>query len=111
MPLDYSRRQEQVRVALSHEGVHALLVTNPVNVTYLTGFSGDSSYLVLTANRAILLSDGRFTVQIAEECPGLEAQIRPPTQIMPELAGAVLQSLGVHTVGYESADLTVAEFQ
>jgi Xaa-Pro aminopeptidase len=106
MPNFLSRRERLWQAAQS-ESLDALLLTNPVNVTYLTGFSGDSSYLALTPSRAILLSDGRFTEQIAEECPGLEANIRPPTQLMPEMAGAVLQSLGVRAVGFESGHLTV----
>lgn len=109
--VDFVGRRERLWQAVAAEKLDAMLVTNPVSVTYLTGFSGDSSYLLLTAGRAMLLSDGRFTVQIAEECPGLEARIRPPTQTMPELAGAALQQLGVRAVGYESADLTVAEYQ
>jgi Xaa-Pro aminopeptidase len=108
---DFAARRERLWKIAVAENLDALLITNSVNVTYLTGFSGDSSALALTATRAILLSDGRFTVQIAEECPDLEAEIRPPTQLMPELTGAVLHSLGAHNVGYESADLTVAEFQ
>jgi Xaa-Pro aminopeptidase len=110
MPDFRGRRERLWQTALS-EQLDALLVTNPVNVTYLTGFSGDSSFLLLSGSRAILLSDGRFTVQIAEECPSVEAQIRPPTRIMPEFTGAALQSLGVRAIGYESGHLTVADFQ
>ena len=57
-------------------GLDALLVSNPVNVTYLTGFSGDSSVLVLTRDRALLVSDPRYTGQIADECPGLATDPR-----------------------------------
>jgi Xaa-Pro aminopeptidase len=92
------------------EGVDLLLLTNPVNVTYLTGFSGDSSYLVLSRDRALLVSDGRFTAQIAEECPGLEAHIRPPTKPVTEAAAEVLGKFGGRSVGFESGHLTVGEF-
>jgi Xaa-Pro aminopeptidase len=108
---DFDGRRERLWQAAQGEGLDGLLITNPVNVSYLTGFSGDSSYLALSRSRAILISDGRFSEQIAEECPGLEATIRPPTQKMPELTGEVLQGLGARSVGYESAHLTVAEFQ
>src|ERR1700730_6016853 len=105
---DFFSRRERLWQSVQSEGLDGLLVTSPVNVTYLTGFSGDSSYLALTARQSVLISDGRFTEQIAEECPGLEAHIRPTTQIMPEMTGAVLQSLGARNVGYESSHLTVA---
>jgi Xaa-Pro aminopeptidase len=108
---DFLSRRERLWSAAQREGVNGLLVTNPVNVTYLTGFSGDASYLALTGTRTVLISDGRFSEQIAEECPGLEVTIRPPTQTMPEATGAVLQGLGAGSVGYESGHLTVADFQ
>ena len=108
---DFVGRRQRLWHTVQRDGLDGLLVTNPVNVSYLTGFSGESSYLALSAARALLISDGRFPEQIAEECPGLEAHIRPPTQAMAEVTGAILQGLGVHAVGYESAHLTVADFQ
>ena len=62
---------------LKAEAVDAVLVTNPRNVTYLSGFNGDSSYLILTPKQAILVSDSRFEEQLREENHELEAVIRP----------------------------------
>src|SRR5579871_225966 len=107
--MNHARRQEALRRQLHQEGLDALLITHPINVTYLTGFSGDSSYVVLTETRAILVSDGRFTTQIAEECPGMETIIRPPSQPVSAAAAEVLGKLSLKTVGFESAHLTVAE--
>ena len=45
-------------------------------MTYLTGFTGDSSCLLLTPENQILISDGRYLNQIEEECPGIEMNIR-----------------------------------
>jgi Xaa-Pro aminopeptidase len=104
------RRQNLVR-CLDAEGLDALLVSHPVNVSYLTGFSGESSYLVLGRGRPLLVSDGRFTEQIAEECPGLQAHIRPPSQPLTQATAEVLGNLGVRNVGFESAHLSVAEFE
>jgi Xaa-Pro aminopeptidase len=104
-------RREQVLRGLSQEGLDALLVTSPFNVTYLTGFTGDSSYLVLTPQRTLLVSDGRYTTQLAEECPGLELHIRPPSQPVTAAAADVLNKLGPRSVGYESAHQTVADHE
>lgn len=104
-----ARRGERLRQTLRETGLEALLVSSPVNVTYLTGFTGESSYLVLGRERSVLVSDRRFTEQIAEECPGLEAHVRPPTHSLPQATSQVLSQLGVKTVGFESQHLTVAE--
>lgn len=53
-----------------------MLITDEHNVTYLTGFTGDSSYLIVTPKSSTLLSDTRYTTQIEEECPKLDVHIR-----------------------------------
>jgi Xaa-Pro aminopeptidase len=110
--MDYpAQRRENLARTLAAEGLEALLISHPVNVTYLTGFSGESSYLVLSRDRALLVSDARFTEQIAAECPGLETYIRPPAQNLQQAAAEVLTKLGYRTLGFESAHLTVAEWE
>jgi Xaa-Pro aminopeptidase len=110
--VDYpAQRRQQLARCLDEEGFDALLVSNPVNVTYLTGFSGDSSYLILGRQRTLLVSDARFTEQIAAECPSLEAHIRPPARTIYQAAGEVLGQLGCRAVGIESAHLTVADLE
>src|SRR6516225_7075771 len=106
--MDYfaHHRENLVRL-LESEAVDAFLITNPINVSYLTGFSGDSSYLVLGKSRAILVSDARFTEQIAEECPGLENHIRPHNQFVQNAAIGILDKLGFRRVGFESKHLSV----
>jgi Xaa-Pro aminopeptidase len=102
------RRDNLVRL-LVEEGIDALLLSSPVNVTWLTGFTGDSSVVVLTADRAILISDPRYIGQIADECPGLETWIRTPSQKLHDAIGQVLTRLDLQAVEVESAHLTLAE--
>ncbi|HXG11029.1 MAG TPA: Xaa-Pro peptidase family protein [Gemmataceae bacterium] len=110
--MDYpAQRREKLMHALRQEGLDALLVSSPVNVTYLTGFSGESSYLILAPQRTILVSDFRFVEQIAEECPDLEAHIRPPSQALPLAVAEVLDKLGFRSIGFESGHLNVAEYE
>src|SRR3954462_9775751 len=106
-----ARRRQRLTELLTNEGLDALLITNPVNVTYLTGFSGESSYLVLSRDRAVLVSDFRFIEQLAEEFPGLDTVIRPPTHNVNQAAAEVLNKLGIRSVGFESGHLTVADLE
>ena len=70
------------------------LVTRPVNVRYLTGFSGDSTALLCLPGQDLLVSDGRYSEQLARECPDLEVFIRPPSVTLPMALGEVLRSTG-----------------
>ena len=76
--MDFETRREKVRKAMRKVGVEALLVTDYTNVTYLTGFTGEDSYLLLREEGETLLTDGRFTTQLSEECPGLDLLVRKP---------------------------------
>ncbi len=104
------RRQRLIR-QVRDEGIDTLLVSNPINVTYLTAFSGDSSFLIIGPRRTMLVSDARFTEQLAEECPGLATHIRPPAKNVFQATAEVLAKLGVRDVGFESSHLTVADLE
>jgi Xaa-Pro aminopeptidase len=110
--MDYAvRRRRRLARFLKEEGLDALLISNPVNVTYLTGFSGDSSSLILDRKGAFLVSDARYTTQIAEECSDLEAHIRRVNETLQQAVAQVLNQLHVRAVGFESGHLTVAELE
>ena len=69
-------RRERLLRLLKDTEADAILVTSEINVRYLTGFTGDSTFLLLAPQGTRLISDSRFATQIGEECPGLEAHIR-----------------------------------
>lgn len=107
----FAQRRQKLARMLKDEQLDALLVSKPVNVTYLTGFTGDSSYLILDRKQALLISDFRYTQQIEEECPGLDRFIRPSVQPVQAAAAEKLAKFGHRAVGFESRSVSVAEFE
>jgi Xaa-Pro aminopeptidase len=101
-------RRERLGRAVNKAGAQALLVTHPANVTYLTGFTGEDSYLLFSTERAIVLSDPRFTTQLGEECPGLDLYIRRPGATMLQAIARVLRSARVSRLGIEADSMSVA---
>ena len=47
-------------------GADAVLITNLSNVSYLTGFSGSSGFVLATPGRAWFMTDSRYETQSAE---------------------------------------------
>ena len=105
--MDFQSRRDRLRKALKRENVDALLVTNFTNVTYLTGFTGDDSYLLVRRDGEIVLSDPRYTSQLGEECPGLDLQIRPPGVSMLQAIFRVVRTGKVGRLGVEGDSMTV----
>lgn len=102
----FARRRDALRRLLIDQALPALLVTEERNVAYLTGFTGDSSFLLITRDREIVLSDRRYEQQLQEECPGLEAAIRGPGQPMPAFTAATVTKLGLPAVGVEGESIS-----
>lgn len=101
--MDYARRRAAVARDLRGSAADALLVTHPTNVRYLCGFSGSSGYLLVTPDKAVLVTDARYTDQAAEECPGVEVVIRHHTRTIDQAAADLLAKLGARAVGVESS--------
>ncbi|MCX7701981.1 MAG: Xaa-Pro peptidase family protein [Gemmataceae bacterium] len=104
----FAIRRERL-VSTFPDGVEWLAVSQPANVTYLTGFTGEASWLLLCRQRAVLVSDGRFESQLAEERPDLEVVIRPPTRTTLETVADILQQAKAGNVGVEATQVTLAE--
>ena len=106
--MDFAARREKLRKLLKKTGAEALLVTSVPNVTYLTGFTGDSSYLLVTQDDQILISDGRYATQIEEECPGLEMNIRRAGILIHQQVVKILRAAGISRLAIEAESMTVA---
>ena len=101
-------RRDRLRRLVRKAEADALLVTHPANVTYLTGFTGDSSHLLLTPHNAIMISDGRYAQQLAEECPDLDTEIRRPGIDMLPMVVKTVGAAKIGKLAIEAASLTIA---
>ncbi|MEJ5255681.1 MAG: Xaa-Pro peptidase family protein [Acidimicrobiales bacterium] len=65
--MDVTSRADRLRALLAREGCDGLLVTNLIDVRYLTGFSGSAGLLLVLADELVLVTDGRYGEQAAEQ--------------------------------------------
>ncbi len=107
---DFQGRCDRLRARISSVGLDALLVTNETNVRYLTGFTGDSSYLLLDNAGQTILSDPRYEEQLREECPGFCCELRTPADSILDFAAGVIATSGYQSVGIEATQMTIAQW-
>jgi Xaa-Pro aminopeptidase len=105
--MDHDTRRDKVRKALLKLGVDALLVTDFTNVTYLTGFTGDDSYLLVRRDGDTIISDPRYAIQLEEEAPGVDLYIRKPSVSILQAAVRVLKASEIGRLGIEADSMTV----
>lgn len=102
-------RRDKLKRLVKKTQADAILVTNVTNVAYLTGFTGDSSFLLLSDKKTIIFSDGRYADQLPAECPGIELEIRGPGTTMVELLKTKLPGK-FGEVAVESSSLLLATY-
>src|SRR6202795_322005 len=98
-----SARLAALRESLTTAHIDALVLTSLPNIRYLTGFSGSSALVLVTARETLFITDFRYATQVRDEV-GDFARIAIESQslwtglwqLLPELTGVKL-------VGFESA--------
>lgn len=101
----FVERRERVRERLG-SGVDALLVTAPVNIRYLTGFTGSNGQLLLDA-KPVFFTDGRYDEQSAAQVPDLERTIYSGTRKLTDVLAPELSDRGIARLGVEATHTTL----
>lgn len=91
------------------EGMDALLVTNVRNQRWLTDFSFDDGYVLLTKKTSYLLTDSRFIEAAENGAKGVTVLLMKGKRS--EMFAELLDANGVKTVGFEDRWVSVSEYE
>ncbi len=103
-----TRRIHRLRRLLTEEALDGLLVTQPDNVRYLSGFSGSNGTMLITAGAARFYTDFRYQERIKTEVKGCRKQVRARNLFS---AFPVEHTRGIKKLGVEADHLTLGLFQ
>ncbi|MBO0676531.1 aminopeptidase P family protein [Mycolicibacterium sp. S2-37] len=101
-----SQRRDRLRDRLIAAQLDAMLVTDLINVRYLSGFTGSNAALLIRASDTtpVLATDGRYRTQAAAQAPDAEVVIERACG--PHLV-ARAAAAGTARLGFESHVVTV----
>lgn len=91
-------------------GTDAMIITDPYNMRYLSGFSGGEGVVYISANRHVVITDSRYTEAAAKESEYrvLEENRKHRRE---ELLSELLQKDEVRTLGFEDLHMRCAEYE
>jgi len=95
------KRLRKLRASIAERGLDALLVSQPENRRYLSGFTGSAGWLFISERKAVLATDFRYVEQAKAESPGFEI-VRTERELRDWLPGLVSDS-GWRKLGFEAA--------
>jgi Xaa-Pro aminopeptidase len=101
-------RVERLREKLEGLGAASLLVTNPLDVRYLSGFVSSNAALVVGRESVRLATDGRY-LAAASSVEGVEV-VQTDRELLADL-GARLRELADLPVGFQADHVSVAGYE
>ncbi|EWM11740.1 aminopeptidase P family N-terminal domain-containing protein, partial [Kutzneria sp. 744] len=96
----HGKRRDGLRRLLEEHALDGLLVTNLLNVRYLTGFTGSNAALLVTTDGAVFCTDGRYETVAETQVPDLE-------RVIERDCGLTLAARAKGSTGFESDHVTV----
>ncbi len=104
----YQNRLKNLRIKMKLKNSQAALITRRANYMYMSGFTGTSAILYINHDRAVLITDFRYTQQAAVQAPDYEI-VRYQGSIFEEL-NKLLESDNIKELSFEDEDLTYAQY-
>ena len=102
---------EKLRSAMSEAAISALLVTDLINVAWLTGFVGSFGRVLITATDCVFMTDGRYAIQAEEQVTGASIQILLPKMDGDQFLIDQVSALGISKLSFEATHLTYSFVQ
>ena len=101
-------RLTKLRPELLKHQVDGILISQPKNRFYLSGFNGSDGYLLITAKDTIIATDFRYVEQVKRQCPDYTLfEIKGKmADWFPEL----INGLNIKRLGFESGATTFAQY-
>lgn len=108
----YGKRVENLRKLFAENGFDAVLMANPANIYYYTGFYGDDSKLLISRDYSALLTDGRYTEQANKECPDVPLLVQGADNgTWYELLALACKDYNITNIAFEGNFVTFFEYK
>ncbi|MCX7771882.1 MAG: aminopeptidase P family protein [Clostridia bacterium] len=105
-----NNRLEKVRNIIKNKNVDAVLVTGRPNTLYLSGFTGTTSFLLISSERAFLVTDFRYTIQAKQQVfEGIEVIEHEDT--FHATLNELMTDHKLQRIGFEGNTLTFSEYE
>src|SRR5829696_5953168 len=107
MPGTHPRRRAALRTSLQAAELDAMLVTDLLNIRYLTGFTGSNAALLVASDGddgSVFCTDGRYDTQSERQVPDLRRVIDRRSDLALMAAATEAE---FRRVGFESHRVTV----
>ncbi|WP_341877389.1 aminopeptidase P family protein [Defluviitalea saccharophila] len=105
-----SERLKKLRDKINALNLDGILIQNPINRKYISGFSGSAGILFISNHSSILFTDFRYIEQAKKQAPDFQI-VNHTTRGLYKEINELIQKEGIKTLGFESETVTYNEYK
>lgn len=106
------RNEHKLLKYMEENNLPAFYVSDPSNVRYISGYTGDDSYLLITKETFYFITDPRYTEQVADECPDyVILNWRKPGCTLAGTIEEVVEEKGLKAIGFEANEVIFSTYR
>ena len=106
--MNFRKRLAALIKRIDEESAGAFLVTNATNVTYLTGFRGHDSFLLITGRKRYFITDSRYLEEARDTVKGFELVLVKESTY--DAVASVAKDIRAKEMGFEAMSLPYGAF-
>lgn len=106
----YLDRISRLREKMETKKIHGVFLSGDHNRNYLSGFTGNESFALITMDKTFFITDSRFTEQALNQVKGFEVVQYSKNKTLAEFLGELIKNNNVKTIGFEENILTYKDY-
>jgi Xaa-Pro aminopeptidase len=100
----------KLRQLIQSQKLSAIIITNPINRNYLSGFTGTEAILLIGLTKSYFITDFRYTKQAKKQVHGFQIVERKTVETPIELGAELIQKNRWERVGFEAENVAYTTF-
>lgn len=104
-------RIEKIQALLEREGLDAILLRDPYNRRYATGFASSDGLVAVARQEAFFVTDSRYIEAARERVKGMTVGQSSPSMRERDWLERIVSDCCISTLGFEEESLTWAQYE
>lgn len=102
---------EKLRAAMAEKGFDAVIISSEVNQRYITGFNYQDGLVLVSATRAVLITDFRYIEAAKASKAAADFEIVTPDKRQSLYCYEIIKDCGAKTVAVEEATISLSLYE
>ena len=104
-------RLEQLKTILKRKGIDAIILSDPANISYITCFSAQDSYLLVSEQDNLLITDSRYSTEYGSMLENTKIKLFESSKNLAQTLKQIKKKIKIKNLAFEQNDISFSRYQ